>query len=447
MNRIELLLVLALLVVFQGCKEKSKSEQALIVEPNGEMAGPSSVEVVKNRDIFTLKVNGKPFFIRGAGLEYGNVKALAEHNGNSFRTWRTHNGEKSAKEVLDEAHENGLMVTMGLEMGSERHGFDYDDTDWVASQKDRIREEVMALKDHPALLIWCIGNELNLNYTNPKVWDAVNDIAKMIHQIDGNHPTTTTLAGVSQREIDFIKNKCPQIDILSIQMYGDLPSLPNLLEQYDWEGPYMVTEWGATGHWEVPTTAWGAPIEENSSIKANNYLKRYKGGIAMDHEKCLGSYVFLWGNKQERTPTWYGIFLENGDETEAVDVMHYLWNGEWPLNQSPKIGSFVLDGKTAQQNVHLIEGQEYESALSITEPDGDDLQFRWEILPESTSQKEGGDYEERPKSVEGLFTKVSGETLKFRAPEKEGAYRLFIYANDGHEHSATANIPFYVGKE
>ena len=29
------------------------------------------------------------------------------------------------------------------------------------------------------MLIWAIGNELNLRATNPKVWDAVNDISKM----------------------------------------------------------------------------------------------------------------------------------------------------------------------------------------------------------------------------------------------------------------------------
>ncbi|RIV71671.1 glycoside hydrolase family 2 TIM barrel-domain containing protein [Flagellimonas aequoris] len=442
----QLLPVLALMALFLGCKEKVHSEQIVNSSSKRETEGPSSVTVTEKQGGFSLSVNGKPFFIHGAGLEFGNIKSLAEHGGNSFRTWRTGNGQQSGKEVLDEAKKNGLMVTMGLEMGSERHGFDYNDTDLVEAQKQRIREEVMSLKDHPALLIWCIGNELNLNYTNPKVWDAVNDIANMIHQIDGNHPTTTTLAGVSQREIDFVKQKCPQIDILSIQMYGDLPSLPRLLQEYQWDGPYMVTEWGATGHWEVPQTEWGAPLEENTTVKADNYLKRYQNGIAVDQEKCLGSYVFLWGNKQERTPTWYGIFLENGNETEAVDVMHYIWNGQWPANRSPKIVSFVLDGKTAQQNVHLKAGQEYASQLSLTEPDGDNLDFHWEILPESQSQGEGGDHEDRPRSVEGLFIQESGTTLKFAAPSQKGAYRLFVYANDGNNHSATANIPFYVGE-
>ncbi len=71
-----------------------------------------------------LYVNNEPFYINGAGLEFGNVAALAKHNGNSFRTWRTENAQISAKEVLDEAYKNGLMVTMGIEVARERHGFD-----------------------------------------------------------------------------------------------------------------------------------------------------------------------------------------------------------------------------------------------------------------------------------------------------------------------------------
>jgi hypothetical protein len=31
-----------------------------------------------------------------------------------------------------------------------------------------------------------------------------------------------------------------------------------------------------------------------------------------------------------------------------------------------------------------------------------------------------------------------------KTPEKEGAYRLFLYLSDGHNKAATANIPFYV---
>ncbi|MDA8596440.1 hypothetical protein N9L20_08175 [Flavobacteriaceae bacterium] len=413
-------------------------------QENKEMSTePVKVTLHEDEGKFGLKINGAPFYINGAGLEFGNIESLAKHRGNSFRTWRTDNGQRSGKEVLDEAFANGLMVTMGIEVARERHGFDYNDDLAVQEQLERIKKEVLELKDHPALMIWAIGNELNLSYENPKVWNAVNDISKMIHEVDPNHLTTTTLAGISEREVNRIKERASDLDLLSVQMYGDLPNLPKLVREFGWEGAYMVTEWGATGHWEVPATSWGAPIEENSTLKAAHYLERYNKGIAIDKEQCVGSYVFLWGNKQERTPTWYGIFLEDGKETESVDVMHYIWNGEYPKNRTPQIKSFTINKKIANDNVILNQGEEMLAEVEIFDFEGDQIDYRWEILLEATEVGHGGDYEERPDDiVMEVLSETPGMVL-FKAPAI-GNYRLFIYANDGLNHSATANIPFKV---
>jgi len=66
-----------------------------------------------------------------------------------------------------------------------------------------MKAAVERFKDHPALLVWSIGNEAEASYTNLKLWDAINDIAKMIHETDPNHPTTTTLASSN---VNHIKN-------------------------------------------------------------------------------------------------------------------------------------------------------------------------------------------------------------------------------------------------
>ncbi len=433
--------IYALILLFLACRGKQEEKETMT--PSENTTTPAKVSMSQKDGKYSLMVNGEPFYIKGAGLEFGDVAALASHKANSFRTWRTENGQKSAQEVLDEAHEHGLMVTMGIEVGRERHGFDYDDPAQVAEQLERIKEEVMALKDHPALLIWGIGNELNLHYSNPKVWDAVNEVSEMIHEVDPNHLTTTSLAGLAQQEITYIKERCPDLDILSVQMYGDLPQVPKLIKEYGWDGPYMITEWGATGHWEVPTTAWDAPIEDNSSVKAANYMKRHEAGIASDATQCIGSYVFLWGNKQERTPTWYGIFLEDGQETESVDVMHYIWNGEWPENRTPVIKGFQLEGKEAADNISLVSGNQYKAAIEIMDYEDDPVNYFWEVMPESTDLKDGGDEEERPETIEGLIVSQQDNEVTFKAPEK-GFYRLFVYVSDGYNHSATANIPFQI---
>lgn len=426
------IVVLILSVLFTAVKSNT-------LKPKSD--GPAKVEVIKTANGYQLLVNKKPFFIKGAGLEFGDIESLGAHGANAFRTWRTENGVEDALVILDKAHANGLMVLMGLEVGRERHGFSYDDSLWVKKQFDYIKGEVLRLKDHPALLGWAIGNELNLGTKSFKVYNAVNDISKMIHEIDPNHPTTTTLAGIGKREIDYIKENCTDIDFISIQMYGGIVDLQKRINEAGWEGPYMVTEWGATGHWEVPRTEWKTGIEQTSKEKATAFIERYKIAIEADSLKCIGSFVFIWGQKQERTPTWYGMFTENGEETETVDAMHFIWNGKWPVNRCPSLDSFHLNGKAAIENIKVKQGEDLLAEVSVTEYDNDPVTYKWEILPESTDLRSGGDKESRP---EAIISIEGGKQFKYKAPEKTGAYRIFVYALDGKGHAATANIPFFV---
>ena len=407
-----------------------------------EQIGPRKVEMKQNsQGFYRLFVDGEEFYVKGAGLEFGNRQALAAHGANSFRTWRTDN----AQAVLDEAEELGLMVLMGIEVGRERHGFDYDDEAWVANQKEEIKQQVLEFKDHPALLGWGIGNELNLRYTNKKVWNAVNDISKMIHEIDGNHVTTTMLAGIWADEIEYMNEHCTDIDFLSIQMYGDIINAQKRIADAGYSGPYMVTEWGATGHWEVPKTNWGAPIEQSSKEKAEVIKERYQKSILSDKENCLGSYVFLWGQKQERTPTWYGLFTEDGEEMGAIDEMHYFWNDNtYPENRAPEISNIKLNGKTAVQSVTVRSKSEVTLTYEASDPDGDPLTKRVEVMHEATVLGDGGDPEPRPATVKDLLLDDADGSIKFRAPADSGAYRIFLYLLDGHNNVATVNIPFLV---
>lgn len=407
--------------------------------------GPSKVELRNTEGRYRLFVNGEEFFVKGAGCEYGACYEIAAHGGNAIRTWRTQNSQKSGREVLDAAWENGLMVLMGLEVGRERHGFDYNDTAAVAEQLERIRQEVIELKDHPALLGWGIGNELNLNYSNKRVWYAVNDIARMIREVDGNHVTTTMLAGLSKEDVKYIEQKAPYLDFISIQMYGDIVNLQQRIKEAGFTGPYLITEWGATGHWEVPVTEWNAPIEQTSSEKADAIKERYNLAILADDANCMGSFVFLWGQKQERTPTWYGLYTEKGEKTEAIKVMEYLWTGNRPQNMPPRINDLSIVGLGGRfDNVRLIANGKYTLQFSLDYAKMENITIRAEIMPEPVEVSVGGDYERRPKSIEGLIVSANNREVVFTAPQTPGPHRIFIYAIDAENFAATANIPFYV---
>ncbi|MFP4065815.1 MAG: glycoside hydrolase family 2 TIM barrel-domain containing protein [Bacteroidales bacterium] len=431
--------IISLTILLFACNGAPRQNGKYLID------GPSHVELRETDGKHRLYVNGEEFFVKGAGCEFGPCYNVSDFGGNSIRTWRTDNGMQTGMEVLDEAYENGIMVMMGLDVARERHGFDYDDEEAVAEQLERFRQEVLELKDHPALLGWGIGNELNLRYTNKKVWDAVNDIARMIKEEDGNHVTTTMLAGIGKGEVDYIRENCPDLDFLSVQFYGDVVNLEERLADAGYDGPYLITEWGATGHWEVDRTEWDIPIEQTSTEKAEAIKSRYENVILEDPENCMGSYVFLWGQKQERTPSWYGLFTEEGEKTEGINTMEYLWTGEWPENMAPKIHEFVIEDMGGRyDNVYLDRNEEYTAMFEVEHENPENLRVRAEIMPEPKELSDGGDFEPRPETIEGLILSADMQEITFRAPEEEGPYRIFIYVTDRHNHAATANIPFYV---
>jgi hypothetical protein len=138
------------------------------------------------------------------------------------------------------------------------------------------------------------------------------------------------------------------------------------------------------------------------------------------------------------------MFLADGTETEVIDVMHYIWNGAWPVNRSPRVEGMLLDGRTAQQEVVLDAGGRYAASLAVSDPDGDELEFRWEVMRESEATQEGGDLEEVPEVLPGLLRVVGPGRVDVTAPAEAGPYRLFVYAYDGRGHAGHANIPFLV---
>ena len=386
---------------------------------------------------FTMFRNNTPYYVKGVG---GHVYMdIAQSSGaNSVRLW----GAENAKEVLDEAHQRGLTVMLGLWMPPERHGFDYSDKWACLDQLNQFRSIVKRYKDHPALLLWGVGNEVDLFYTDFAVWDAVQNIAAMIHAEDKNHPTCVVTAGIDAPEVSLIKEKCMDIDILGVNTYGDLPALAQKIRLYGWNKPYMVTEWGPNGHWEVAKTSWLAPIEQTSTEKAITYQTRYREHILADSAICLGSYVFLWGQKQETTPTWYGVFVDN-KYGECVQVLQQEWSNKTPEMAAPKIKQYLLNGMAAAASVKLAKRSKVSVLLDLEHSAKESLQYKWELMPESEYTLSGGDAERKPDALP-INVNKSGNFFTFKAPSQSGSYRLFVYITDSKNQIAYGNFPFYV---
>jgi hypothetical protein len=415
----------------------------------GAAAQPVPVEVVQTEDGYGLLRGGEPYFVRGAGGS-DHLELLVASGGNSIRTW----GEDQLEprewpdgrtlSVMDHAHELGLTVCAGFWVqhfagGFIHGGFDYDDPAQVEAQIEKAREFARRWKDHPALLVWGVGNEV-VGADRPRAFKELNKIARAIKEIDPLHPTMTVIAGVWPDQAALFAQHCPDIDLLGVNAYGGLVAVPQELLRQGYSGPYMVTEYGPIGHWESAVTPWGAEVEQPSAGKARTYREFHRTGITSQPDRCLGGYVFLWGDKQERTDTWYSMILPTGERTAAADTMAEIWSGSAPANRAP-----LVEGILSPIALRRVEGgATAEGAVLVTDPEGDPLSIEWVVRREPTQKSSGGAFEARPEDVPGAILSQEGLSATIRLPDEPGAYRLHVYVRDGAGGVGTANVPFSI---
>jgi hypothetical protein len=398
------------------------------------LAEPSVVGIVASGGGYRLLRNGQPYFTKGA-VGAVHLEELAAAGGNSIRA-----GTNS----LDRAQALGLAVLADLPFAKQRTGFSYDDQAAVDRQREQIRQIVLRFKDHPALLAWAVGNELEINTTaieRAALWKEMNRVARLIHQIDPNHPVITPIGDAYKRMLGELNQYCPDLDAVGLNSYADMLTLPEDIAKQGWTRPYWVTEFGPRGHWQVEKTAWRLPIEDNSSQKADFYRRAYEHAV-QGQPNCLGSFVFHWAQHHEKTHTWYGMFLEDGSRTEAVDVMTFLWSGKWPAHRSPRVGPAAITRGGAQGPAVVAPGAVVEFRFDVSDPGGDPLRISWDLRKDvSGNPNVGGDREEPTPPIEGAIVSSQGDRASVRIPDREGVYRLFAYARDGHGSAATANVP------
>jgi hypothetical protein len=419
---------------------------------SGNKEVPSKVTLQQTDGKYAVFVNGEKFIVKGAGVSHRKgdyYKKLQEAGGNSFRTWDT----KNAAAELDSAMKYNLMVAMGIQLNKELLGFDYNDTEAVKKQFEKVKQMVDKYKNHPNLLCWIVGNELNLLFDekgqskmiNPKGYNAINEIAEYIHNTDPNHPVTTAFAGVNPNQLQVAAQHCTALDFFSYQVYGGLGNIEKEVQATGITKPYMITEFGPVGHWEMPSTKWGSEIEEPSGAKAAGMADRYRKGIEQNQSGlCLGGFVFQWGQKQERTPTWYGMFHKSGEATSSVDEFTKIWTGSYPSNRAPAVYGIKLNDVNATDNVTISAGGSCKVVIDFLEPDGDSVRYKWVVLNEVKEKSQGGHYEAEPDEVKVEVISSAAASFVFQAPQQPGAYRVFAYVYDGKGKAGNANFPFYV---
>jgi hypothetical protein len=369
-----------------------------------------------------LLVDGRPFQARGVAGSH----RMAELKALGATTVRTY-GEPPDR-ALAEAAQHGLLVIVGFWLEHPRRGFDYANRNAVEAQLAQLRAMVLTHRDHPALLMWGIGNEVEAELgDDAQAWPAIEAAAKLVKSLDPKHPTIAVVGEIGQQQAVKVAQRCPSIDVLGVNSYGDgLTTLAGRVRAQGWQGPLVATEIGALGQWQAGKTAWGAAFEPTSSEKAAR-LRRYLPALEAD---TVGQLLFLWGHKQEVTPTWHGLLLPSGEWTEPVEVMAERWGGATPgRNRAPKIRDLRLDGASA--------------TLEAEDPDGDPIAAEWRVMAESTDLRKAGDAEAVPPDHSAALRDAGLRGARIEGLGT-GFYRLFVTVRDGRGAAATGNLPFRV---
>ncbi len=422
---------------------------------NIEMTNTPSPEIIKGSELFEptsvtsivmdktnlshyLTVDGEPYYVNGiCGIN--ELELMAEAGVNTVRTYSTVIGTSEA--LFDRAYELGIKVIPGLWLLHETTEAIYEyNPEKVEKQKEEMIETIKAFKDHPAVLAWAIGNEVeNSNISDYKyIYQAINDVAKAAHEIDPYHPTVAILAGSSTTKINYLKAYCPHIDIYSYNVYKGIDKTPDITSVYP--GPYMITEYATNAPDQVSKTTWGAPFEYNNYEKGLIYLDRYLNIIKANEDKnCLGSFAFKDTGSFRITHSWYGLIYE-GRKT----MSYYLLSSGWKNEQAtlmPYLKEIYVNGNQPEKSIYVKPNTLSTVTLDWEYLKDEEITYVLELRREVP-------YEERviPSVLNVKFTLVDGKFM-FTTPIEEGPYRIYVYGYIDNDYVTLINCPIMVSSK
>lgn len=389
------------------------------------LAGPAVVRLTHDASGFHLQRNGRDYFIKGAGAQK-QLAELAASGANSIRTWGVDEGTPA---LLDECANRGLTATVGfwlLKVGD--HGFSYLDEDRVRAQADQVLAGVRKLKDHPSVLLWAVGNEVELGLPKDQeaaYWKHVDDLADRIHQIDPGRPVMTVVADMWPDKMAALLRYCPHLDLLGVNSYDGLPTLSDRMRP--WTRPYIVTEFQHTFSAAGTPATFGLTNEPSSTEKARSCANLYAKAIKAYPGRVLGSYVFYWDKSTTQVSSFYNMHLKTGERLESCDEMQFLWTGRHPKNRCPTI---VRVDATANDGRHWN--------LIAKDPDGDALTYELQVVNED-KPRFVGDFEQ---DLGVDFRSSVSNTFELPTNLKPGRYRAYVVVRDGKGGAAVWNTVY-----
>lgn len=406
------------------------------VRAQEENKAGSIVKITGKKGSWILIVNGKPFYIKGVGCGVASGKGgedylkLAEEMGaNAVRTWGTEQGTEA---YFEAAHKHGLMVDAGIwiDWAYEDSGISYlNDGEFKEKKINEIIEYVNKFKDHPALLMWNIGNEA-VNFTKSEqersaLSKFLEEMVQMVHKLDPNHPVI--YASADALDIPYIEKYVPSLDAFGMNIYGNIRASHMKWHKAALNIPYVVTEYGPLGPWAVKKDANGVSIEPPDQAKAAMYRKM-TNDITDFKGYNLGGFAFHLGETSRESLTWWNVNYKMFKKPSFWEL-YRVYTGSKPSNKPPRITNFHLSKINK-----IVPGETVNISAEAVDSDSNPLDYTFAV----STAKEGISQYYVNEEAPAEFT-CEGINFRMTAPAQAGAYRVYIFVNDGYGNVATAN--------
>lgn len=403
--------------------------------PAAQAAG-SVVKVTGSQGAWQLTVDGSPYTVKG--LTWGPSVADAEKympdvasmGVNTIRTWGT---DATSKPLFDTAAANGVKVIAGFWLqpgGGPGSGgcVNYlTDTQYKNDMLAEFPKWVDTYKDNPGVLMWNVGNESTLGLQNCYSGDEleaqrnayttfVNDVAKKIHAVDPNHPVTSTDAWTGAWP--YYKKNAPDLDLYAVNAYNAVCTIKSDWEQGGYDKPYIVTETGPAGEWEVDDDANGVPTEPTDAAKAEGYTKAW-GCVTGHTGVALGATMFHYGVEDDFGGVWFNL-LPGGEKRLSYYAVKKAYGADTSGDNTPPV---ITGMKVDNATEGVPTGGEVKISAKVSDPDGDAVTSQ--VLFSSN-------YIDQNKALVPAETKDNGDgTLTAKAPSKTGVYKVYVKSTDG----------------
>ncbi|MFY0629848.1 MAG: hypothetical protein JXR05_05665 [Flavobacteriaceae bacterium] len=400
--------------------------------------------VQKNEQGWDLFVDGKPFEVKGATFGYDDVANYDTHfkelqflGVNTIRTWAT--GENT-KKLLDAAHQHGIKVMVGIWMRHGRPGmedddtFDYlKDTEGMEAMHANAIKVVTQYKDHPAVLTWGIGNEVYLNIaTDPEKLaysKLLEKICNEIKTLDSNHPITSVEAWTFG--LDWWQKYVPSIDIYGLNSYGPGASyLQGELKKRNIDKPYIITEFGATGEWDIKQEKNGVKVEPTDQQKYDAISKGYTDWIK-SKSMCLGVYVFHYSSGNDFASPW--LFMKHRDfYRPQYWATRKAFTGKDPVNTIPAIETFELSKSEAKSKTWIPV------SLTTSDIENEALEISFYYNQRTGSRKR------RNQLLKLNYKGNAKDGFQIQLPQENGAIKVYVNVKDTYNNVGVASTGIIV---